>query len=76
MPRIGLIEVSEDAPKEIRRLMKKIHMFQFRKGKLTKEEWEKWWNFFESEEFNKYFIIKEGNEKATTGQDNRSNTRK
>jgi len=58
MPRIGLIEVSEDAPEEIRELMKKIHMFQFRNGKLTKEEWDKWWKFFESEEFRKYCTVK------------------
>ena len=50
MPRIDLIGVSEDALAEIRKLIKKIHMFQFGKAKLTKEEWDKWWNFFESKE--------------------------
>lgn len=54
----------------------KIHMFQFGKGKLTKEEWDKWWNFFESKEFQKYCIVREGQDKATTHRNNRSNTPK
>jgi hypothetical protein len=48
IPRIELVAVSEDAPEEIRELMKKIHLFQCGKAELTKEEWDKWWNFIAS----------------------------
>jgi len=43
--RIELVRVSEDAPEEIRELMKKVHLFQCGKVELTNKERDKWWNF-------------------------------
>jgi hypothetical protein len=57
MPRIELVGVSEDAPEEIRELMKKVHLFQCGKVELTKKERDKWWNFIASKEFEKHCII-------------------
>ena len=57
MPHIELVGVSEDAPEEIRELMKKIHVFQCGKAELTREEWDKWWKFNDSKEFEKHCII-------------------